>query len=76
MVVFIPISRILHHSAHTLYLKILFLLLFPEASPLYLRILELYKYTNKRSPLSPSGSALWFAVVLCCVICVIMLLCK
>lgn len=63
-------------ALHVLSLKILFLLLFPGASPLYLYITELYKSTNERSPLSPGGAALWFAVVLCCVLCGIMLLCK
>lgn len=70
------LSLLPHDSAHTLYLKILFLLLFPGASPLYLDILELYKSTHERSPLSPGGTTLWFAVVLCCVLCGIMLLCK
>lgn len=73
MTVCIPVFFILHCSAHTLYLKMLFLLLFPEASPFYL---ELYKSTNESSPLWPGGAALWFAVVLGCVLRDIMLLCK
>lgn len=35
---------------------------------------ELYKFTYEWSPPSPDGPALWFAVVLCCVLCGIMLL--
>lgn len=64
-----PHSNLFHSPwlcPHLKYLKMLFLLLFPEASPFYLHILELYKSINERSPLSPGGAALcllWYFAV-------------
>lgn len=47
MAVLIPIPLIPRGSAHTLYFKVLFYLLFPEASPLCLHNLALYKSANE-----------------------------
>lgn len=72
MTVLILISLVLHGTAHILLWKILFLFL--QRFPISFHILQLCKSIT--GPCVTSGASLWFAVVLCCVLCGLTLLCK